>query len=525
MKEFFKDKKAVAFFIFAEIYYFVISLFKLNQTPLWQDEAAEYYCSIIQYGPIRGVSDFVTMYERGLSIQQQPPLYNWVMMIWIIFGSTEFWIRFLGVVLVFVSTVGLYKALKSVSNSYVGAFAIVIFSSIYAIQYYIKEASEYSLMFVFTAWIMWLYISILTNPSTRKAIAFTILCVLAIYTHYGTAFLIVPMALQLLAYYLKNKEYKIAKVAFISEVCAVLLAGLPLFFLYLLPQTNNPVSTIGTTNPIDIEGDNIVIDFFDSLMWTIRWNLLDYNRDGLRFENIIWVLVFALVALFIFVYIKTNDNRLRIVLRCNLWVYLIYYICTTVNLYAYGWFGNRYGLFMFHLLFVSVIWSLYEAISILKKAKIGTSSLKRIAVSVNIALVIIASLFCLYGVKRINDHWDKMDLKTVVNYWYSNNCSDIPTFVNVNQRYSFTYYLTHNSNYTESVWDNIFCNIKAESLYYDEEQWLDYLQNVVYPTGIPDELYVVSAYKDTVIEVLEKNGYESEYVVGTTTDMYYLSKK
>lgn len=524
MKNIFNDKKTIILFVLAEIYYFCISLFKLNYTPLWQDEAAEFYCSVATYGPITGVSDLLTMYERGLSIQQQPPLYNWVMMIWIFFGESEFWIRFLGVMLVFISTLVLFYTINRLTNPYIASLSVVVFSSIYVIQFYIKEASEYSLMFIFTALIMSVYISILAEPTKKKALCFTVLCVLAIYTQYGTAFLIVPMAIQLWVYYLKRKEYKILKLSIISEIIAAIGLGLPLVYFYLLPQTNNPVSTIGTSYPIDIKDGNLIIDFFDSIMWTIRWFLLDYNRDGARFEGFIWLLVFVLLALFIFVHIKTKDDRLKYLIRCNLWVYLIYYVCTTLTIYAYGWFGNRYGFFMFHLLFITIVWSIYEFIQMIKDSQIRNCSLKKGGSVLNIAVVIVSLLFCIYGVKRVNDHWDKMDLRTVVSYWYENDCSDIPLFVNVNQRYSFTYYFTHNDNYSEDLWANIYSNINAESLYYDEAGWLEYLQTEVYPDGIPEELYIISSYKDTVIEVLESLGYESEYVVGTTTDMYLLKK-
>ena len=40
----------------AFVYYWIMSLYKLTQTAIWQDEAMEFYCSITTKGPIRGVT-------------------------------------------------------------------------------------------------------------------------------------------------------------------------------------------------------------------------------------------------------------------------------------------------------------------------------------------------------------------------------------------------------------------------------------------------------------------------------------
>ena len=39
---------------------------------------------------------------------------------------------------------------------------------------------------------------------------------------------------------------------------------------------------------------NIILDFFDSLMWVLRWCMLDYDRDWDKLTWAIWIILFVL---------------------------------------------------------------------------------------------------------------------------------------------------------------------------------------------------------------------------------------
>jgi hypothetical protein len=194
-------------------------------------------------------------------------------------------------------------------------------------------------------------------------------------------------------------------------------------------------------------------------------------------------------------------------------MYFIYYVATTFNLYAYGWFGNRYNLFLFSLWFVLIFVIVYECLGYIRKYKTIATAI----------VLIVTVLFSLYGVKRIHDHWDKSDLRTVVAEWYSDGGEDIPTFVNFHQRYAFVYYLTHDGQYTESTWDNIWCNENLDSLDYNDEEWIEYLEDYIYTNGLPDKIYVVSGQKDTIVDALEDYGYTVEPVVDATAKLFLLT--
>jgi hypothetical protein len=481
----------------------------------------EFYCSIPIKGAIRGVTKYATMYERMAYIQQQPPLYNWVMSLWLRINEGEWWFRFSSVVFGFIAVIGLYLVIRKLCSKYAAAFSVVVFSSIYILQYYIKEASEYSMLIMFMFWLIYLYINIIEKITIKKVILFAVLCVLNMYTHYGAAFVVVPMAVSLLIYYGKEKDIKAIKTAVISYAVALLGAGVPMVLLYIIPQSTNAVSTLGIDKPIEITGNNIILDFFDSIMWVLRWCMLDYDRDAEVFTPIMWALVFVLIILGIIVYRKTKNKALKYLIASSVGMYFIYYVATTLNFYAYGWFGNRYNLFLFPLWFTLIFVMAYECLEYIKKS--SKERIRRFAPTATVIILATACLFSIYGVKRVRDHWWKSDLRTVVDVWYNDGGEDIPTFVNYHLRYAFVYYLTHNEEYSEDAWNNVWCDENLEALDYSSDEWMVYLRENVYPDGIPDKMYIVSGQLDLSVKALQDYGYNVEPVVDSTAKMYLVT--
>lgn len=505
----------------AFVYYWIMALYKLTEAPIWQDEAMEFYCSIPVRGPIRGVTEYATMYERMAYIQQQPPLYNWIMCLWLQISEGEWWYRFSSVVFGFCAVIGLYLVVRKLCSKYAAALSVVVFSSIYILMYYVKEASEYIVLIMFLLWTLYLYLNILEKITIKRVLAFTVMCVVDIYTHYGAAFVIIPMAVSLLFYYVTEKDWRAFWSAFFSYAAAAVAAGIPLVYFFLLPQSTNAVSTFGVDKPVEITGNNIILDFFDSMMWVLRWCMLDYDRDWELLTPAIWILLFVLLIAGAFVWKRTGKKEVRFLFACNVGMYLLYYVLTTVNIYSYGWFGNRYNLFLFPIWFVLIAVIIWECLRYMKESK--NKTIRRTASAAVTVTMIGLLLFCCYGVKRINDHWGKMDLRTVVSTWYADGGEEVPTFVNFHQRYPFVYYLTHHEQYTEDSWKEIYSNQNLASLDYSNEEWVSYLEEVVYPEGLPQELYVVSGQRDTIVNALENYGYHVEPVVDTTAKLFLLT--
>lgn len=506
----------------AFLYYWVMALYKLTDAPIWQDEAMEFYCSLPVRGTIRGVTEYATMYERMAHIQQQPPLYNWFLCLWLQISEDEWWFRFSSAVLGFFAVLGLYLLIRKLMNKETAAFCVVICSSIYIWMYYVKEASEYVMLIMFLFYTIYLFFLLMEQITVKRLIGFTFLCVACVYTHYGAAFSVMALAVTLLFYFLKNKEMKAFKISLASYAAAVIAAGVPMIVFFIMPQSGNAVSTIGSDYPIEITGNNIILDFFDSMMWVLRWCMLDYDRDWDKLTWAIWIILFILILLGIFVFIKTQKKHFRYFIGCNVLCFFIYYVPTTLTIYAYGWFGNRYNLFIFPMWFVLIAIILYETLVIFQEQ--GTDFIKKSVPYLKAAVVAAMVLFCMYGVKRIDNHWAKMDLRTVVSAWYGEKGYELPTFLDFHQRYGFVYYFTHNTNYEESQWEKIYANMELETYNASTEEYIALL-NKVYGKALPDELLIVTGQWNDLMDAVEELGYQVDAIVDINAKLYKVHKE
>ena len=113
----------------------------------------------------------------------------------------------------------------------------------------------------------------------------------------------------------------------------------------------------------------------------------------------------------------------------------------------------------------------------------------------------------------------------MVRTWRSDDGEEVPTFVNFHQRYAFVYYLTHSEEYQEADWNQIYCNETLETLNYSDGEWISFLNENVYPDGLPKQIYVVSGQHDTVVNALESIGYQTTAVVDTTAKLFLLEQK
>lgn len=503
----------------AGMYYLLLSLYKLLEAALWGDEVVEYYCALFTTGAIPGITEAATMYARNLEMQQQPPLYSLALGLWVLISNSEFWIRFSSVAFCFGAVAALYLIMRKLTNRWFAALSVILFSSMYQVQYYVKEAAEYALLLPLIFWTIYCFICILEKITAKRILAFTLLCVASIYTQYGAAFIIVPMALQVLYHCFRSKEKKLVGTALGSYLGAAVVGGIPLIILFLIPQSANPVSTFREETVLEFE-KNIVYDFFLGFTRLLDWQLLNYDRDGARMMPLMWLLAAAFILSGIWLVIKKVDRVLSNLLFTCLLTYILYYICVKLKIYSYGWFGLRYCLFFLPLILTVMLYMLW----IILRELSGRMGKKAFAVLKEAVLLIVLA-YCCYGVYRVHNHWWKSDERAVVSYWYDHNCKEELTFVDYKQRITFTYYLEQNKEFDSSYWDNLYVNMNMESTQYTVEEWEEYLVNEVWGEGMPDRLYISTGYYNNLIIAMESLGYQAETALSTTTDFYYLTRQ
>ena len=134
--------------------FLLMALYKLTDTPLWYDEMIEFYYSKYLTGQIRGVSLCSNLYERLQTNSFQPPLYNLIMHVWLLFGESEWWFRFSGVLFGLFGMLGLYACVKQFAGWQAAALSVFVSSFVYEWMYYVKEAAEYNMMIMLLYWLI-----------------------------------------------------------------------------------------------------------------------------------------------------------------------------------------------------------------------------------------------------------------------------------------------------------------------------------------------------------------------------------
>lgn len=494
--------------------FLLMSLYKLTEAPLWYDEIVEFYYSKYLTGPIQGVSVYNSLYERLQFNSFQPPLYNLIMYVWLLFGESEWWFRFSGVVFGFIGMLGLYACMKMITNWKTAVLAVFVSSFIYELMYYVKEAAEYNFMLMLLYWLLYFYFRTFRDLTLKNVGLFTGISVLLLYTQYGAVLAILPLAVCLFikAFRQKNKQLY-GKIALIYVVTGA-VAGLPLFFFLFRIQLQWNQSVNYYT--VAFEKNNVIYDFFMMLLTTAQWL---FTESKTRFTVIFAVALLLCVIFAVLCMIKRKKQEFTYFLFSCAAGWIIYYIIVRSGLYAYGDFGNRYSLYLLPVWFVAVFYVVYEALQLIASWKIPYK--KAALIAARCLLLLTAAGYCVYGFYRIDLHWAKSNTRSVVDLWYEEKGYDMPTYVIFGEAPSFTYYLTHDDRFKQEYMDNITFEYENKETKLNAEEYWDYFADK-YQGQPPKEFYLSIGHDNSLTESLEQNGYtlETEYV--TNTILYHV---
>lgn len=278
-------KKIHVLLIFAVA--FLIRLIFLNQS-LWLDEATTAK-AISQY-------DYFGIISKFTLTDFHPPLYYIFMKFWsAIFGHSEITLRMPSVL--FSLGAGYFVYLMG------GIWAAVFFLFNPLVVYYSQEARMYSMAVFFLTGALY-YLKKLSMKSIAEIIFFNVFTILALYTFYGSVFLIIPM----FAYLFYKKNYRVFFMsAIMFGVYAALLMPLTLAQLknskVALSQIANWSSVLGKANlknlllfPIKFSVGRI--DFFPKALYYAlsgAWTaiVLLGLKNAFKKENRLWTYLFV----------------------------------------------------------------------------------------------------------------------------------------------------------------------------------------------------------------------------------------
>jgi uncharacterized membrane protein len=298
---------------------FAVRVWDLNARSLWYDEAVEYWAA---NAPLWALPQTVlTAY--------QPPLYTYLLHIWLKLGMGPVWLRFLSVALSMLTITGVvtwgYRLFGWRGALISGAITAISPSEIR----YAQEIGEYALMVCTLTWTLNFLDYAFRNPRWRSWSAWGLLSAASVYSHYGTSIVVVPLAVLSLLENLWRKK-QLAALQQIGVTTISLMLSLPLL-KYFLPRQIQQLPHSFTVPMLSIhEVVNLVGSIGDTFLFPLTcW---PYSSLPKWTGELVIALILA-VAAFILVYPFAKVQK-----RALWWLlvtYLSYFIAVRSGLYAY----------------------------------------------------------------------------------------------------------------------------------------------------------------------------------------------
>ena len=413
--------------------FLLVALHRLTQASLWVDESIEFWYSRVMSGPLPFEST-TGMVER-INSTFQPPLYNFLMFFWLQVSTSQWWFRFFGVVAGFVGMIGLFQAVRRITDSVYASAAAVLFAAfVYQLVYYWQECAEYCLLLASVFWALYFWVCLLKSPSRKNIIGLTALSVIAVYSQYGAVFPIFIMLVTALAAVLKAKDRKLTATLLFSWGIAFLFAAVPLFWFFFLPQFTSQHQGGGVIRELSFYRNNPLLDFAGGAAAVFEWNCTLYLP-----KIVTAALLGLFVLLCVFSFIR-GSRFMKILILSNLCLWLIYYAALKLNLYAYGHFRGRYALFFLPCWMVLTAAMIHEIHGRLKnRDAAGRVPLSRIWLG---AVALGCAVFCFFSWQlALKDNWEKEDNRTAAYVWLRENPEGKDTLVYYGAAAGFSYYL------------------------------------------------------------------------------------
>ncbi len=425
---------------------------KLLNASLWYDEAIEYWFSKVMFGPLpyeeaAGSVSSTNMYQRIISTYQ-PPLYNVLMWLWLRLWDGELWFRFSGVVFGMLGMAGLYHAVKLAAGSTVLSCLAVNFATFtWRLVYYYQECAEYALLLTSLFWMMYFFIRLEREPTSKNALWLCLSAVLSVYSQYGAAF---PVAVFLLLAYvivlMEKKKALFRDVTAIYGTVAIVFA-LPLIWFFLLPQLRVQ-RQMRLAEATSASGSNPIQSPLEGLLTVVRWC---FGADCAG-----WVVASLLAAMLAAMLVACVWGRRRLckmLVGANVAVFALYCLAVATKVYAHGHgmyfgFGNRYNLF-FIPLWIVLVFALMDELpcAIARFGNSGGGICPGASVWAGyLAGFSVCAVICHSIVNwecRLSANWPKECVRQAVERWQENCCEKHPTLVSRLSSPAFCYYLRH----------------------------------------------------------------------------------
>jgi uncharacterized membrane protein len=368
---------------------FALRVAGLGERTLWLDEAIEYRVAMFPLAEI---------HQAVARSTHDPPLYSYLLHLWLRGGMDEFWLRMPSLIFSLFSVAGVMAIGRFTAGPLVALTAGLLLAGSAADVRYAQEVGQYSLLVALvTAALLALYQAQRTNQ-WRWWLAWGGIAVIGLYSHYGAAIFTGATAVAFLLYHLVQRNWQAVWRQSVSGGLAVLLTA-PLV-LVVIPQQ---LGRLGSQpQPFNL-----------SELLRISARILDFQfltHYGLRIWPIdhfpLWPLTLLILIPIVVALAKTRSLTAPPALLAVTW--LVYYLVGRTGAYFFD--GTRHSLLLVPLIFLTL------ALGVVYLSRWRWWS----GASLLTALMLLTLLF-----PRDTDQ----DLRTVRHFWLQNQQPGDATYV------------------------------------------------------------------------------------------------
>ena len=503
----------------------ILVLFCLNATrsALWYDESIEYYYSKVASGPVPGGRATTSMYER-ITETYQPPLYNWLMHLWLMVFDSEFGFRLAGILTTIIGGIGLFLAMKKLTGYQYALFGTAAYLLTGRVADYALECAEYNLLLCCVCWTLCFFLYSIMDGERKHIIGFFVFSCLSVYSQYGAVFIILPLYGTMMIHYLRKKE-KIRELLILSGLAAIVAGLLVVFFL--LPQLSHQGTSGVSHSPVFKKG-NPVVDFLYSTAFCLGFT----SGNSL---SIVILCVCAVVAVVTPFLVKNQRARTVLfqLLAVGAFAWIVYYIATAFSFYGYNeWDGSRgtnniigrYFLFITPMIMLLIVTEAYWFIKAITERMGAKETFRRVISGI---LILVVLVYCGMGIRKVFHLRIKDDVREAERVWMDSGAYDKTTLVHQWTDANFQFYLTHDSQYEERYQGSIV-NTDRWIWYATKEEMLDKLSQM----GIfgLDEFVLIGPHYDIAgsyeafVSAATELGYTVEKKYGGASALLFVSK-
>ena len=502
---------------------FVLLCLNATRSPLWYDETIEYYYSRVANGPVPGGRTTGNMYER-ITSTFQPPLYNWLMHLWLLAFDTEFGFRLAGILTTTIGAVGLFLAMRKLAGYPYALFGTAAYMLTGRVADYTLECAEYNLLLCFVCWTLFFFLCSIIDGETKHIAGFFLFSCLSVYSQYGAVFIILPLFAIVIIHFLRKRK-KLKEVLLCTGFAAVAAALLIVFFL--LPQLNNQGTTGVSHFPVFMKG-SFIADFLYHAAFCLGFT----SGNTL---SVVLLCICAAIAVVTPFLVKNQKARMVLfrLLAAGACAWVMYYFAAACSFYGYNaWDGRlgtnnivgRYFIFFTPLIMLIIVAEAYWFIKAVCDRSGAKDSFRRV---ISACLVLLVLAYCGMGIRKVFNLRIKDDVREVEKVWMESGMYDRTTLVHEWTDANFQFYLTHDQAYDARYQDNLV-NTDRWIWYADKEEMIRKLSDA----GIfkLDEFAYIGPYCDIAgsyyafVTAAEELGYKTELKYGGASALLFVSK-